>query len=657
MSSEDASSLASNASDDVEPLSLAQSLLFSRLLSVLKRDTVLPQPIDVPTDDAPDILPPTITTFIAAAVGISCEDVTYFWATMRFDIWALSPQTLNEEEEELFQAHGWELGITSLVMHPPSDFCTNPKCGRRKPLKKSEALQIVVYTLASGVVPAWEVHLYCPDCNTTYYPNYSVQHGTRAYSGDIPKYIAIGAHQYAERRLIASWTSFMLVAAVSATNCARTYDMALSGQEEGDFAAGGWQFGCRLTTDHVWDSFILLTLLDYHQRRNTVLEVPHTGDQKDRFTAVMTARNEEVIRMGQDHVVGHCCNKCMRELTRPDGTPYDVQALLSDGLAMGHVRCQVPHCTKYHNSNRDRFCPTHTHLAYVCSIVGCDRPIIPGKKTCDDPKHTEVERLHYERGKAAFTLRDRLQKHRLAHPAGDADLEEPELELADDDIEWFEADTDGNVRVRSKENPGSVGTVDSDACEANKSPEGNQRWKALFGRCRTHNEQILVRPCGVIFARATFYHAEAVSNVLLFVQKACSVPGAFKPEHLIYDTNCDAKQQVLAHPDMWSWFTDVAMTVDVFHFLNKHSVTHTFCQEHCNPAKFPDLMTPDGHWYFNTSIAEQTNVWLGGYHSIVREMLPVKYNFFLDEMIRLRNVQTLAKLAADGHNPRQRVRR
>ncbi|KAJ7033257.1 hypothetical protein C8F04DRAFT_1210932 [Mycena alexandri] len=595
MSSEDASSLASNASDDVEPLSLAQSLLFSRLLSVLKRDIVLPQPIDVPTNDAPDILPPTITTFIAAAVGISCEDVTYFWATMRFDIWALSPQTLNEEEEELFQEHGWELGITSLVMHPPSDFCTNPKCGRHKPLKKSEALQIVVYTLASGVVPAWEVHLYCPDCNTTYYPNYS--------------YIAIGAHQYAERRLIASWTSFMLVAAVSATNCAHTYDMALSGQEEHDFAAGGWQF------------------------------VPHTGEQKDRFTAAMTARNEEVIRMGQDHVVGHCCNKCMRELTRPDGTPYDVQALLSDGLAMGHVRCQVPHCTKFHNSNRDRFCPTHTHLAYVCSIVGCDRPIIPSKKTCDDPKHTEVERLHYEREKAAFTLRDRLQKHRLAHPAGDADLEEPELELADDDIEWFEADTDGNVRVRSKENPGSVGTVDSDACEANKSPEGNRRWKALFGRCRTHNEQILVWPCG------------------LFVQKACSVPGAFKPEHLIYDTNCDAKQQVLAHPDMWSWFTDVAMTVDVFHFLNKHSVTHTFCQEHCNPAKFPDLMTPDGHWYFNTSITEQTNVWLGGYHSIVREMLPVKYNFFLDEMIRLRNVQTLAKLAADGHNPRQRVRR
>lgn len=143
----------------------------------------------------------------------------------------------------------------------------------------------------------------------------------------------------------------------------------------------------------------------------------------------------------------------------------------------------------------------------------------------------------------------------------------------------------------------------------------------------------------------------------LFVQKACSVPGAHKPEHFIYDTNCDAKQQVNAHPDVWSWWTDIGMTVDVFHFLNKHDVGHTFCQEHCNPASRPELINPDKSWYFNTSIAEQTNVWLGGYHSMCREMLPVKYNFFLDEMIRLRNQVTLAKLAADGHNPRRRVAR
>jgi len=45
-------------------------------------------------------------------------------------------------------------------------------------------------------------------------------------------------------------------------------------------------------------------------------------------------------------------------------------------------------------------------------------------------------------------------------------------------------------------------------------------------------------------------------------------------------------------------------------------------------------------------------VWLGGYHSICREMLPVKYNFFLDEMIRLRNVEIVKQLKKSGANPK-----
>ena len=64
-------------------------------------------------------------------------------------------------------------------------------------------------------------------------------------------------------------------------------------------------------------------------------------------------------------------------------------------------------------------------------------------------------------------------------------------------------------------------------------------------------------------------------------------------------------------------------------------------------------MDDDGTgWWFNTSIAEQVNVWLGSYHSICREMLPVKYNFFLDEMIRLRNIVTVEGLEGKGLNPR-----
>jgi hypothetical protein len=39
--------------------------------------------------------------------------------------------------------------------------------------------------------------------------------------------------------------------------------------------------------------------------------------------------------------------------------------------------------------------------------------------------------------------------------------------------------------------------------------------RAQFGRRRTHNEQIIVTPCGMIIARETFYGAEGVATVVV----------------------------------------------------------------------------------------------------------------------------------------------
>jgi len=66
---------------------------------------------------------------------------------------------------------------------------------------------------------------------------------------------------------------------------------------------------------------------------------------------------------------------------------------------------------------------------------------------------------------------------------------------------------------------------------------------------------------------------------------------------------------------------------------------------------YPELMNEKGDWYFNTSVSEQTNAWLGGYHSMCHEMLPAKFNFFLNEMIQLRNIEMLKTLEAGGHHP------
>lgn len=131
------------------------------------------------------------------------------------------------------------------------------------------------------------------------------------------------------------------------------------------------------------------------------------------------------------------------------------------------------------------------------------------------------------------------------------------------------------------------------------------------------------------------------------IKRTFRMPGTM-PQHIFFDNNCSLGKIVKDDPA----FKDVGLTVDVFHFKSKHTVNDVFCQTYCNPVAYPELKGEGNkQWYFNSSIAEQTNVWLGGYHAICREMLVDKYNFFLDEMILRRNIMTKDKLTKEGSIP------
>jgi hypothetical protein len=90
--------------------------------------------------------------------------------------------------------------------------------------------------------------------------------------------------------------------------------------------------------------------------------------------------------------------------------------------------------------------------------------------------------------------------------------------------EWYEHDPlTGNVRLQQASVTSSTGIVDpsvlltepqhnSGACP---SKDEVPKLKAVFFRKRTNNEQLFIRPCGVISGRGTMYHHEAVSNVLV----------------------------------------------------------------------------------------------------------------------------------------------
>ena len=129
-----------------------------------------------------------------------------------------------------------------------------------------------------------------------------------------------------------------------------------------------------------------------------------------------------------------------------------------------------------------------------------------------------MEKKNKEKGNAAFILKERYQKYQLQHPAEGSNLTTHDSTV-DEHLEWSEVESNGDVHIFNEPDPGTVGGGTLDDVEEpcpSKSMHGNRNpVKARFGRRRTHNEQTLVRPCGVIFARATMFGAEAVSNFLV----------------------------------------------------------------------------------------------------------------------------------------------
>jgi hypothetical protein len=133
-----------------------------------------------------------------------------------------------------------------------------------------------------------------------------------------------------------------------------------------------------------------------------------------------------------------------------------------------------------------------------------------------------MERLHSEKMHANFQATKRLQKMHAAQ-LNDAMVAQQlsdalDLEFKD---EWYALDpTTQAMKLFIISNPSSTGELDGTAiqnqegCDG-KSELGNHKLRAKFGHSRTHNEQIVIRPCRIIVARATMVAAEAISNVLV----------------------------------------------------------------------------------------------------------------------------------------------
>jgi hypothetical protein len=71
------------------------------------------------------------------------------------------------------------------------------------------------------------------------------------------------------------------------------------------------------------------------------LQVPHDGDQKDRYTAAMRACTEWIMTHGQKELP-HACYGCMQVFSSPDGMLQSTEVIVTDGVTIGQPCCAIP---------------------------------------------------------------------------------------------------------------------------------------------------------------------------------------------------------------------------------------------------------------------------------------------------------------------------
>lgn len=236
------------------------------------------------------------------------------------------------------------------TFYPPNTHCSNSRCTNLSSLKAAEQRAAVVFTLDKGTLPAYSIYLTCPSvsfshfclplahsykhcaaCRVQYHHNYSVQEGRRYYYPGIPDVLQVGTGKFVSKELVELWISQMLSAwcvvqssvyarffmhdyRVSAANCAHIYNTTLA-EKTHRLADTLNPF---LKGDHVWLAFIILSLLEDCQYRDTILDVTHFGEQQDRFREAVASRNLRVQQNGLPDIQ-HYCLKCTRFYNDEDG--------------------------------------------------------------------------------------------------------------------------------------------------------------------------------------------------------------------------------------------------------------------------------------------------------------------------------------------------
>ncbi|KAH9829417.1 uncharacterized protein C8Q71DRAFT_888422, partial [Rhodofomes roseus] len=600
-------------------LPIGSFLLLFRLLQCLKeRLSWLPS---CRGSEPPPFLPPDVKKFVASALCIAPESsdalLDQCWAALRSSIWASTTGTFAEKcrSKELLDAfleHGIQQDIGFHDLYPRTRVCLDPKCtsvhqpqsGETDPdelgatsrkLTRLTSTQCINFTREFGPVPVFAYSAHCRSCFTRYYPDYYVheQRGIRSYYHGVPSSIEVAKHTYVEASLCEQFTASTVIAWYYSSNNAKIYQQQ-HWESEARFPLV-WPVKPRLDGPMVSDAFFLFALLRDHDEHGTLLVLTNDANHSVRLDSALRQRNLAMVGPGQEQW-NHICDRCCAR--KVDGDT--MRAVVTDGVTVGRPCCGVHDCKGQLLSQRARFCTAHLDLEKQCSILGCENNADMDFKTCSIESHRAMETANKARQSA----------------------------LPDDVLNMDEEDAaeEDNIKDDGQSGP---------------------KLRARFGRRWTHNEQLCVATCGVVLGRMTMYGSEAVSGIKVFLHRLFPTQRSL-PRAIFYDNACQFKKHLLASGDQY--FNSSALPVDVFHMKSKHKDSDEFCGLHCNPARWPELHE-GGKWRFNSSAAEMTNAWFGGFQSMVREMREARYDFFLDEAIKQRNRLTIRELALQHANP------
>ncbi|KAJ8693235.1 hypothetical protein PTI98_010474 [Pleurotus ostreatus] len=596
---------------------------------------------------APVLLPHIILETLSSAMEWSEGLVAAVWDALRDEIWVGESAPASSAEIYEYNRFALEKGTSYRHLFPPTKVCLSPQCsshtkGVKRALVEPRSYKASLFTVRDGPLPIYVTTLYCRKCQTHYHTDYHIHKSQRTYYGGIPDIIQVAQHFFIENALLELFVAGQVFGWISATNWARIYNHALAPPQphirnnEAAFAMfpvpyrngyhyPNWQFSLSIRPEDVLNGFFLYSLLIDKAEHGWILSLPHNeSSQVDRLQSALSERNGTMEGVGQD-AYPHVCNLCCHISEDENGELRKIQAAVCDGNNMGHPCCGVHDCKTPLVSRNDRFCPNHRKRNLKCAIDDCDAPICGRFRTCEDPTHRQLESRYFAKGVSVPQLHSRLLR-----------------------ATGVVVPNDSTALHGDATEPDEHGVIES--CEEKPIAPGytKRKLRACFGTNYTHTELLFMRPCGVILSRATLYGSEAISAVNLAARATFPTPNS-TPEYLFYDSNCKLVAHQKANND--THFARTAQPVDVFHFRTKHKETDTFCQQHCNPAAFPELLDANGNWRFNTSICEQTNVWLGGYTAILRNMEVTRYNFYLDEMIKRRNRYVIQELERKGHMP------